>query len=155
MNYNLLLLIHIASIILLLGFGGGSAFYKFMADRSKNLDLIVHTNKLVVLADWLFTTPSVLLQPLTGFMLIDLMDIPWETPWLYTSIILYIISISLWFFAVHLQIKMKTLALNTQKKNLQLDKGYYKLVKYWIYLGVFSSFAMGAIFYLMIFKPSF
>jgi len=152
MSYHLLLFIHIASVILLLGIGGGSAFYKFMADRSGNLEVIVHTNKMVVLADWLFTTPSVVLQPLTGFMLINIMEISWETSWLFISIILYIFSIILWLFAVYLQMKMKNLALETQQKNETLDNVYYKLVQYWIWLGVFSFSAMGTIFYLMVFK---
>ena len=69
MSYELLLFLHIASLILLLGVGGGSAFYKFMSDKSGNLEVIVHTNKMVVLADWLFTTPSAILQPITGVML--------------------------------------------------------------------------------------
>ena len=51
MTYNTLIAIHIISVILLLGVGGGSAFYKFMSDRSGNLEVIVHTNKIVVLAD--------------------------------------------------------------------------------------------------------
>jgi len=152
MNYELLLLVHIASVILLLGVGGGSAFYKFMSDRSGDLEVIVHTNKMVVLADWLFTTPSVILQPLTGFMLIHVMDIPWKMPWLFFSIILYVFSIILWLIAVHLQIRMKNLAIETQQQKGILDSEYSRLVKYWIWLGAFSSFAMGTIFYLMIVK---
>ena len=154
MSYDLLLLIHIASVILLLGVGGGSAFYKFMADRSGNLEVIVHTNKMVVLADWLFTTPSVILQPITGIMLIHVMGISWETPWLFFSIILYIFSITLWLVAVYLQIKMKNLAIETQHKNEILDNKYFRLVKYWTWLGLFSAFMMAVIFYFMLFKPS-
>jgi len=152
MQYNILLFIHIASVILLLGIGGGSAYYKFMADRSKNLEIIVHTNKMVVLADWLFTTPSVMLQPMTGIMLMHVLGIGWKTPWLFLSIVLYIISITLWLFAVYLQIKMKNLAIETRQKNQILGNTYFRWVKYWVWLGVFSFFGMIAIFYLMLFK---
>jgi hypothetical protein len=38
MSYELLLTLHIASVVLLLGVGGGSAFYKFMSDRSGKVD---------------------------------------------------------------------------------------------------------------------
>ena len=153
MNYNLLLLIHITSAILLLGVGGGSAFYKFMADRSGNLEVIVHTNKMVVLADWLFTTPSVILQPITGIMLIHIMGISWEIHWLFFSIILYIFSITLWLVAVYLQIKMKNLAIEAQHRNKVLGNNYFRLVKYWTWLGIFSAFMMAVIFYFMLFKP--
>lgn len=155
MDYNLLLLVHIASVMLLLGVGGGSAYYKFMADRTRNVEIIVHTNKMVVLADWLFTTPSVILQPITGFMLIPILGMKWDTPWLFFSIILYIFSILLWFIAVYLQIKMKNLAIEAEQKDAPLSRNYFKLVKYWIALGVFSFFAMAIIFTLMVLKPQF
>ena len=152
MDYNTLLFIHIASVILLLGVGGGSAFYKFMADRSGNLEVIVHTNKLVILADWLFTTPSVILQPISGFMLMHLMGYSLDTSWLYISVMLYLFSTLLWLVAVYLQIGMKKMALLAQKEKRELDEVYFKLVNYWIVLGVFSALAMGGVFILMVFK---
>ncbi len=152
MDYNTLIFIHIASVILLLGVGGGSAFYKFMADRSGNIDVIVHTTKIVVLADWLFTTPSVILQPISGFMLMHLMGYSLDTSWLFLSLMLYIFSILLWLVAVYLQIRMKKIAILTQKEKKKLDEKYFRLVNYWIWLGVFSALSMSGIFYLMIFK---
>lgn len=153
MDYNILIFIHIASVILLLGVGGGSAFYKFMADRSGNLEVIVHTNKMVVLADFLFTTPSAILQPITGLMLMNLLNIRWTTPWLLISIILYIFAGVLWLIAVYLQILMKNMVLEGQAKDVFLDKQYFKLVNYWTVLGFFSFLAMGGVFVLMVFKP--
>ena len=152
MDYNLLITIHLASVILLLGVGGGSAFYKFMADRSGNIEVIVHTNKMVVLADWLFTTPSAILQPLTGVMLMRLLNISFWTPWLLTAILLYAFASILWLIAVYLQLRMKKMALLAQKNEERLGKDYFTLVNYWIYLGVFSFFSMGGVFCLMVFK---
>jgi len=152
MDYNLLITIHLASVILLLGVGGGSAFYKFMADRSGNIEVIVHTNKMVVLADWLFTTPSAILQPLTGVMLMKLLNISFWTPWLLTAILLYAFASILWLIAVYLQLRMKKMALLAQKNEEVLGKDYFTLVNYWIYLGVFSFFSMGGVFGLMVFK---
>ena len=152
MSYELLIFLHIASVILLLGVGGGSAFYKFMADRSGNIEVIVPTNKMVVLADWLFTTPSVIIQPITGIMLMNLLSISLWTPWLLGSIVLYIFSCVLWIVAVYLQIRMKNMALLAQKTERVLEKDYFKLVKYWTMLGLFSSLAMAVIFILMVFK---
>lgn len=149
MSYNTLILMHISSLVLLLGVGGGSAFYKFMADRSKNIEVIVHTNNMVVLADWFFTTPSAILQPVTGVMLANLMGIPLTTPWLLTSIILYVFAGVLWLVAVYLQICMKTIALEAQKEERGLDENYFRLLRYWIGLGIFSFMSMGIILYLM------
>jgi uncharacterized membrane protein len=152
MSYNILIFIHIASAILLLGVGGGSAFYKFMADKSENLEVIVHTNKMVVLADWLFTTPSAILQPLTGILLINTLNLSFWTPWLLLSIVLYVFAGILWLIAVYLQIRMKKMALFSQNNHLKLGRDYFSLVTYWIWLGVFSFFSMGGVFYLMVFK---
>jgi len=152
MDYNTLITLHIISVILLLGVGGGSAFYKFMSDRSGNLEVIVHTNKMVVLADWLFTTPSVLLQPITGLMLANLMGYSFDELWLLLSVTLYIFSTLLWLVAVWLQIKMKKMALSAVEQKVNLGEAYAKLVNYWIWLGVFSAFSMGTVFYLMIYK---
>ena len=153
MSYQLWLSLHLVSVILLLGIGGGSAYYKFMADRSGNIDVIVHTNKMVVLADYIFTTPSVILQPVTGFMLMHTMGIAWDTSWLFYSIVLYLFSIVLWLYAVYLQIKMKSLSLEAQQTNEILSGSYFTLVKHWVWSGVFSAFAMGMVFYFMVFKP--
>ena len=152
MTYNTLIAIHLISVVLLLGVGTGSAFYKFMADRSGNLEVILHTNKMVVLADWLFTTPSAILQPLTGIMLMNLMGVSLWRPWLLMSIILYIVAGGLWLVAVYLQIRMKNMALLAQQEERFLGEEYFRLVNYWIWLGVFSFFSMSGVFYLMIFK---
>ena len=152
MTYNTLISIHIISVILLLGVGAGSAFYKFMSDRSGNLEVIVHTNKMVVLADWLFITPSAILQPVTGVMLANLMGYSFDDFWLIISVNLYIFAGVLWLMAVYLQICMKKISLKAQKEQNALGKDYFRLVNYWIVLGVFSFSFMAGIFYLMIFK---
>ena len=152
MSYETLLSIHLLSVVVLLGIGGGSAFYKFMADRSKNVDVIVHTNRLVVLADWIFTTPAIIMQPLSGLWLMESTGYTLESMWLSMSIALYAFSTALWLVAVYLQMRMKTLSIQAQKENKKLDKRYTKLVRYWIGLGVFSALAMGIIFYLMVLK---
>lgn len=152
MDYNTLIFLHIISVILLLGVGAGSAFYKFMADRSDNIEVIVHTNKMVVLADWLFTTPSAILQPLTGVLLMNTLNLSIWIPWLFISIVLYIFAGVLWLVAVYLQIRMKNMAVEAQKKEERLGKAYSTLVKYWIILGVFSFLAIIAVFVLMVFK---
>lgn len=152
MSYEMLIFIHISSVVLLLGVGGGSAFYKFMSDRSGNLEVIVHTNKMVVLADWLFTTPSAIIQPISGLMLMNLMNISFTEPWLLASIILYAFAGILWLVAVYLQLLMKKMALEAKVQNIFLDEAYFKLVKYWIVLGFFSFVAMAGIFVLMVFN---
>jgi uncharacterized membrane protein len=124
-----------------------------MADRSQNLEVIVHTNKMVVLADWLFTTPSAMVQPITGLMLANLIGISLMTPWLLVAMILYVFAGVLWLVAVYLQIQMKKIAIHTQASTKVLNNDYFKLVGYWKRLGLFSFLAMAMVFVLMVFKP--
>jgi len=65
---------------------------------------------------------------------------------------LYIFAGVLWLYAVYLQIRMKKMALLAQKEKRFVGEDYFRLVKQWIGLGVFSFLAMGGIFYLMVFK---
>lgn len=151
MSYKLLLLLHLVGMILFLGIGTGSAFYKFMADRSKNLQAIVEVNKIVVLVDWLFTTPAAFIQPISGIALAYLLNISLLEPWLFASMVLYILSGSLWLVAVYLQIKMKDMALDALEKRRELPSEYQRYVKQWILLGIPSFLAMFAIMLLMMF----
>jgi len=153
MSYQLLIFIHLLSTLLMLGVGGGSAFYKFMADRSNNIEVIVHTNKIVVFADWIFTTPSAIMQPISGVLLMYQTGYSLKDNWLFFSIILYIFAGILWLIAVYIQLLMKKMAIKAQKENVPLKKEYYRLVNYWIILGFFSFLAVIIIFGLMIMKP--
>ncbi len=67
--YLLLKTLHIASSVLLVGTGLGSAFYMFFANRSGSVAAQAVVSRLVVRADWWFTTPCVVIQPVSGIAL--------------------------------------------------------------------------------------
>ena len=154
MEYLILKWLHILSATLLFGTGIGSAFYKFMTDRSGNIHAIVQTNKLVVLADWLFTTPTIILQPITGVWLALIAGHPLTSSWLVLSIVLYIIAGFCWLPVVHLQIRMRDLSLTLMRQHLQLDKHYARLTRTWFWLGIPAFTALVGVYYLMVFKPT-
>ena len=68
MEYLLLKWMHILSATLMFGTGLGTAFYKWTTDRSGDVRSIAVVMERVVLADWLFTTPAALIQPVYGLM---------------------------------------------------------------------------------------
>ena len=153
MDYFLLKWIHILSATLLFGTGIGSVFYKFTADRSGNLQAIAQTNRMVVIADWLFTTPTVIIQPLTGILLAQKAGYSLTTPWIAASIGLYIIAGLCWLPAVYLQIRMRDIAFNAIDKQEVLNHLYKRYAKTWFCLGVPAFVAMIMVFFLMVFKP--
>ena len=66
MLYEWLLWVHILSSTLLFGTGLGTAFHGWMSHRSGDIRAIVVASRNVVIADWLFTAPAVVVQPATG-----------------------------------------------------------------------------------------
>lgn len=155
MSYLIIKYVHIISMVLLFGTGLGSAFYKWMADRSGDLNHIAITNRHVVLADWLFTTPTVFIQPLTGLWMIYISQLPLTTPWIAISLILFAIAGACWLPVVWLQIRMRDMSNSAIKNQSELPKLYWKYVGYWFWLGVPAFIAMVLVVLLMVLKPYF
>lgn len=155
MEYELAKWVHILSATLLFGTGLGSAFYKWSTDRSGDLRAIAQTNKIVVIADWLFTTPTIIIQPLSGIWLANIMGYPLTEPWLLATYILYAIAGGCWLPVVWLQIRMRDVAQHTLQQQLALDKTYRRYARIWFWLGMPAFASMVTIFYLMVSKPAF
>lgn len=152
MSYESIKTLHILSMVLLFGTGLGSAFYKWMADRSGNVGHIAITNRHVVLADWLFTTPTVIFQPISGFWMLYLVQLPINTPWVVASLHLYVFAGMCWLPVVWLQIQMRRISDQALADNTALPARYWQLARYWFWLGVPAFSAMVAVVALMVFK---
>lgn len=153
MEYLLLKWLHILSATLMYGTGLGSAFYKFMTDRTGNLPAIVETNRLVVLADWLFTTPTVILQPITGILLVHLAGYSLTSDWIVLALVLYAIAGACWVPVVVLQIRMRDLSRQTLDREQTLGAQYARMARRWVGLGIPAFSALIVVYYLMVFKP--
>ncbi len=154
MTYLTLKYIHIMSMLLLFGVGLGSAFYRWMADRSGDLTHIATTNRHVVLADWIFTTPTIIIQPVTGLYLAYILGLPLTTPWIAISLGLYLLAGLCWLPVVWLQLRMRTLAQAAIDQNSTLPAEYWRYARLWFWLGVPAFAAMLLIVLLMVFKSS-
>ena len=75
--YLWLKLLHILGATVILGTGAGIAFFMLSAHLSKNREAFSITARSVVLADWLFTTPAIILQFATGLWLTSTLGIPY------------------------------------------------------------------------------
>jgi uncharacterized membrane protein len=152
MTYLTLKSLHILSMVLLFGTGLGSAFYKWMADRSGQLSHIAVTNRHVVLADWCFTTPTVIFQPISGVAMATMTGLPLSTPWIATSLGLYCLAGVCWLPVVWLQIRMQKLAEAALASGSALPVTYWKMARWWFWLGVPAFFAIVLVVTLMVFK---
>lgn len=152
-TYLLLKTLHILSSVVLVGTGLGSAFYLFCVNRIRNLQAQAVVAKLVVLADWIFTTPAIVLQPLTGVILLQLAGWPLRTPWIMWSIVLYLLAGACWLPVVWLQIEMKRMAENALANGTALPPRYWRFANWWQRLGYPAFIAMLGIYFLMVNKP--
>jgi len=145
--------LHLLSMVLLFGTGLGSAYYKWMSDRSRHVAHIAKTNRQVVLADWLFTLPTVIAQPLSGMWMLHLAQISYSTPWVMMSFYLYALAAACWIPVVYLQIRMRQLSQTAFASNQSLPAIYWSYTRIWFFLGIPAFLAMVAIVFLMVNKP--
>lgn len=109
-TYLILKWVHIVSSTILFGTGIGSAFYFFVANRSRNLHHIHFATKYVVIADWLFTTPSVIIQFFSGMALMHIAGYTFQDSWIRWGLLLYFFAGACWVPVVWMQIKMRDMA---------------------------------------------
>lgn len=152
MTYTMLKTLHLLSMVLLFGTGLGSAFYKWMADRSRNVAHIADTNRHVVLADWIFTTPTVIFQPVSGLWMVYLLGLPLATPWVAASLALFVVAGACWLPVVWLQIRMQIVAAEAVAQRSSLPETYWRLARWWFWLGVPAFASMVLVVALMVFK---
>jgi uncharacterized membrane protein len=154
MEYILVKWVHVMSSTLLFGTGLGSAFYMFFTNRSGVVPAIATVSRRVVIADWLFTTPTAILQPATGFYLVHLAGYPLASRWIAWSIALYVLAAGCWLPVVWLQIRMARMAEDAWLQGTPLPPLYVRYQRIWTALGVPAFIAFVAIFYLMVAKPA-
>lgn len=151
--YLLLKTLHVIGAAVLLGTGAGIAFFMLMAHRTRDARLIAHTASIVVLADWLFTASSVVLQPVTGLLLAHMAGYPLSTPWIAWSIGLYLLTGAFWLPVVWMQTRMRDLARAAVANGTSLPAAYHRLWRLWFAFGFPAFAAVLAIFWLMVAKP--
>ena len=152
--YPLIKTLHVVSSVLLVGTGFGSAFYLFFANCSGSLEAQAVVGRLVKRADFWFTTPAVIVQPISGFWMANEAGWPLSTPWLLMGFALYLVAGACWLPVVWLQIRMSAIADESLRDGRPLSAVYWRYAKLWERLGYPAFAAMLAVFYLMVAKPA-
>ncbi len=152
--YLLIKLVHIVGATLLFGTGLGTAFFMWRADRSGDVAAIAITARNVVLADWLFTAPAIVVQPISGFLLA--LETGWSLTegWILLSLGLYAVAGVCWLPVVWLQTRMRDLAGAARDDATALPPEYRRYMRIWFALGWPAFAAVAAIFALMVYRPA-
>lgn len=151
-SYLLLKLIHVLSATVIAGTGTGIAFFMFMACRSQNVAAIAVTARHVVLADWIFTAPAVLIQFVSGVLLMLKLNYSFTSTWFYLVIGLFVFIGICWLPVVVIQYRLKAMAESALTEGV-LSPEFHKMMRLWTVLGVPAFAAVLLIFWLMVFKP--
>jgi uncharacterized membrane protein len=145
--------LHVLGAIVILGTGTGIAFFMLMAHRSGDAAFIARTAATVVVADMLFTAMAVVLQPLTGGLLMLLTSTALAERWLAASLGLYVVAGLFWIPVIFMQIEMRDLARSADAQGEPLPPRYFALFRRWFWFGIPGFGSVMLILWLMIAKP--
>jgi uncharacterized membrane protein len=147
--------LHVIGAIVILGTGAGIAFFMLMAHRSGEAAYIARTAATVVIADMLFTLAAVILQPVTGGLLMMLSSTSLAERWLSASLVLYAIAGLFWIPVIFMQMEMRDLASAAAVSGQPLPPRYFALFRRWFWFGIPGFGSVMIILWLMIAKPEF
>jgi uncharacterized membrane protein len=145
--------IHVVSSTIIFGTGLGTAFFMFFTALTRETVPVASVARRVVIADWLFTTPTALLQPATGLWLAYVAGFPLTHGWVGDSIWLYLLGGGCWLPVVWLQVRMARLAGEARREGGALPREFWHCFWTWTVLGVPAFVAFLGIFWLMVVKP--
>jgi len=151
--YFIVKYLHVLGAIVILGTGTGIAFFMLMAHRSGDPAFIARTAATVVIADMLFTLTAVLLQPVTGGLLMALSATTLAERWLVMSLGLYAVAGLFWVPVIFMQIEMRNLARVALVQRQPLPPRYFVLFRRWFGFGIPGFGSVMLILWLMVAKP--
>jgi len=151
MDYFLSLrMLHILAAVVVAGTGTGIAFFMFVAWRSRKPVVIAHTARIVVLADWIFTAPAVLIQLVSGVLLMQRLGYSFSSDWFIRVAGLFVFIGLCWIPVVVIQYRLREVA---SRMTDRVAPEFDRLMKYWVALGVPAFSAILVVFWLMVFRP--
>lgn len=147
---------HILSAAVLFGSGIGIAFFCWFgyrsAWRSGEMATLRSFLRLTVIADTWLTAPAVVLQAVSGVVLMNLLGWPLRSQWSALVWALFVFVGACWLPVVAIQIWLKREA---ERVSLvaALPARFHRMFRCWFALGIPAFTAVVVLFYLMVAKP--
>lgn len=151
--YTIVKTLHIISSTILFGTGIGIAFFMFRSYFTESIHEKLYAARNTVLADYLFTFPAVVIQPLSGVALTHMAGFDWTAYWLVMTYAIYIVAGVCWLPVVWIQIQLKKMCIDASLTGSALPARYHKLFRIWFLLGWPAFLGLVFVFYLMVAKP--
>ncbi|HWC64432.1 MAG TPA: DUF2269 domain-containing protein, partial [Rhizomicrobium sp.] len=128
-------------------------FFMLMAHLTGDAPFIARTARVVVIADYVFTATAIVLQPITGYLLMREDGLSFSAGWIGISLMLYVFAGAFWLPVVWMQTRMRDLAAASANTGMSLPPEYHRLFRLWFWFGFPGFGAVLTILYLMIAKP--
>lgn len=152
-TYLLVKTVHILSAVVLFGTGLGTAFFYWSARAAGDVARL-HVARTTVRADFLFTLPAAIVQPLSGAWLVWRGGFDWTDLWLASAYALYAIAGLCWVPVVWIQLRMRDM-LAARVAGCPFDEARFeRLGRIWFALGWPAFLGLALVFFLMVAKPS-
>ncbi len=152
-NYLLLKFLHILGGIVFVGNIIVTAFWKIMADRTRDAGIVAFGQRVVNLTDFLFTSLGAFTLIITGLMMVhSFSEDLWSVPWVAWGMGLFLASGLLWAVVLFpVQVKQAWLARSFAESG-EIPDQYWRLGRIWIVFGVLATLLPLINVYFMVFK---
>lgn len=151
--YSLIKMLHILSATVLFGTALGIAFFMVRSHFTSDVRERYFAVRTTVLADWCFTLPAVIIQPITGVWLVVAGGFGWDDGWLLASYGLYLLAGACWLPVVYIQIRLRCILRAAAEDGIPLPHAYNRLFRLWFALGWPAFLGLVVVFYMMVAKP--
>ncbi len=144
--------IHIIGVVLFLGNIIVTGWWKVLADRTNNPQIIAFAQRQVTLTDYVFTAGGALILLVAGMLNIWLHEMPLTMKWLMHGMGLFIVSGLIWVLVlIPTQMKQAKMA-KTFAETGEIPEHYWKLCQRWNFWGFLAVITPLITVYLMVFK---
>lgn len=153
-SYLWLKTIHIFGVVLFLGNIIVTGWWKNLADRTKNPQIIAFAQRQVTLTDFIFTTGGVLILLGAGMANVFLHGLSYSTKWLSHGFAIFILSGLIWAIVlIPTQIKQAKMA-KIFANSGEIPQAYWRLCNRWNWFGLIATILPLMNLYWMVFKPA-
>lgn len=153
-SYLWLKTIHIVGVMLFLGNIIITGWWKNLADRTKNPQIIAFAQRQVTLTDYIFTAGGSVILFVAGFTNVMLYGLSFSAKWLSHGVGLFVVSAIIWVaILIPTQIKQAKMAIVFNETGVITDE-YWRLCTRWNIYGAIAVLTPIVTVYFMVFKPA-
>lgn len=153
-TYLWLKVVHIFGVVIFLGNIIVTGWWKNMADRTKNPQIIAYAQRQVTLTDFIFTAGGAMILLIAGMTNAYLHDMSYATKWLGHGMTIFLASGVIWAAVlIPVQAKQAKMARDFAVSDVIPDS-YWKLCTTWNIFGLLATLIPLANLYYMVFKPA-